>query len=514
MRVPVYDNLQTGLATTNGATVRNQDVGAIGDIGARQAAQMGQVLGNAGDALGQVALQRQALVNEADVKQADIAASNAVRDLLRNPETGFLNQRGGNAVKSYDSVAQRVDEIYQKAGDGLSNDTTRRMWDDVARRRRDDAIAQIDDHTAREQFSYAAQSSDDRMRSELDGLIASLNDPKAYAQHLATYAAESVHGAGLRGIDATEKLKGDLAQAHMSVIRDRIAAGEPTVAHTYYEAHKADIPASLRADFEGPLREAVTASTALNKADEALVLFPPVITQGFDKATINEWARKQFGDDVEGYGLFRNEIDRRESEWMTSRQAQLNTAQDAVYKRLAGRGMIEVRKSLEWQTLPPDTRNRIIGNEIAARKLGADLDSPDERIRRSATQQASAAAGNIDDAELAQMRPGEIALRFGRIPGAAELLTYRKASPGKPLIEKGVLDITLEALDLKPEGGSAGDRQKAGFVRFRLESAVLAERTRLGRDLTPAEASEVISNNLFNAIDASPSPFRGSAYRL
>ncbi len=514
MRVPVYDNLQAGLSATDNAQLRNQDVGAIGEIGARQAALTGQVLSNAGDALTQVTLQRQALVNEADVKQADIQASAAVRDLLRKPGTGFLNQHGASAVKAYDDVSKQITDIYAKAGEGLNNDDTRRMWGDVSQRRVDDALTQAEDHAGREQYVYAVQSAEDRIGNEIDGMGTSLGDQKAYDGHLATIRVESAHSAALQGIDPAEKLKTDLARAHMVVIRNKMAGNEPTVALTYYNAHKDELPEAARAEVEGQLHDAANASLALTKADQALTLFTPKTPYGgFDKVAINAWGGKEFGDNLAGFALFRDEIDRRIQDAAISQQTRLTAASDVIYGVIKTKGLTAARQTREWLELPVQVRDEIAYTASVSRAQLSGLNSADPQTRWASEAQAMSAAGNLSDADLRHMSGNEMRLRFGAVPGAFELVQHRQSSLGKPpLIPKPLVDVTLQSIGLKPNGGTAGDRARAGYMRFRLESAVLTEQARLGRTLSADETGTVINNNLMFAIDtANPDPLTHGA---
>lgn len=66
-------------------------------------------------------------VDEAKVKQAETAFLGAKQKILYDPETGYLNQRGENAVNAFQPAKEALDKAAKDATAGLTNSLQQRM---------------------------------------------------------------------------------------------------------------------------------------------------------------------------------------------------------------------------------------------------------------------------------------------------------------------------------------------------------------------------------------------------
>jgi hypothetical protein len=134
-----------------------QSGAAAGDI-ARNAGQQEQQLGRAisglGNQLAANAIDAQININEAQVKSADNALADTVREILHNPERGYINQSSKTAVDGYKSASDAVDEAVKSAGDALENDAQRQLYSAAAQRRRQQALGMIETHAAQQTKQY------------------------------------------------------------------------------------------------------------------------------------------------------------------------------------------------------------------------------------------------------------------------------------------------------------------------------------------------------------------------
>lgn len=162
----------------------------------------------AADEMARSALAAQGLKNEAEAKDADIAATRRLIELQYNPETGFMNTKGKNAVDGYRTAAEAAEKIRSEALESLKSPEAKRMADRVLASRVQSALQSMASHTGVENRNWQLGTSDSRAITELDAASLAYNDDVRFEQALKTARGEAASQGEMQGWDAaTTKLR-------------------------------------------------------------------------------------------------------------------------------------------------------------------------------------------------------------------------------------------------------------------------------------------------------------------
>lgn len=189
------------------------------DFGAQVAAagqNFAQSLDKVGQTADQIAINTQDRVNQHLANDALNMLVKQQNDLVSNPQTGYFNQEGGNAVKGYDDARDQADSIRQTVSDGLPNDAARLMFEEASRRQTMFTMEKIGDHAAQQNKIWAAQTSDARVQTSIDSSAIYYNDDKKFNQTINTIKSEADDQAAVHGwSDDVKNLKmqGDISKA-------------------------------------------------------------------------------------------------------------------------------------------------------------------------------------------------------------------------------------------------------------------------------------------------------------
>jgi hypothetical protein len=108
----------------------------------QQQQEFGNATLKAGTALSSIAADMQKDVNEAEAKTRDTN----LMDSLRGINTQYLGLQAGDAVNAKEATIKAIDQAIKDNSAGLQNDMQRKLYDQVAVRRRDMALNQIESH--------------------------------------------------------------------------------------------------------------------------------------------------------------------------------------------------------------------------------------------------------------------------------------------------------------------------------------------------------------------------------
>lgn len=188
-----------------------------------------------------VALDEVVLVNldreaTAAAKERDALVSDQIRALMYDPETGFANLRGADAVNAQKTIAERLDEINKTALDGLSPAAQRKV-DAQIRNRVASAKQSADIHTAAERRTWLDGASNARIEA---AHMDALTNPAATQASINVIRAEIRDRADRDGW-APEQTQMALEKGTSKVYADqvaRIAASNPVAAMEYMRANQ------------------------------------------------------------------------------------------------------------------------------------------------------------------------------------------------------------------------------------------------------------------------------------
>lgn len=163
-KVPIYDSFQVMPTQLPGVTQTAPDMsgivrnsGQLQEVGRAMSALGGQFASNAVDA--------QIDINEAAAKNADNALADSLREMMHNPESGYLNQTGKTAVDGFKPTREAIDTAVINAGNALENDAQRKAFTRAAHVRRQQALGMAETHAAHQTRQYNVDATGARIDS-------------------------------------------------------------------------------------------------------------------------------------------------------------------------------------------------------------------------------------------------------------------------------------------------------------------------------------------------------------
>lgn len=267
-KVPTYDNLTVQERALEAPRQTGAIEGAFIDQGSAAVAKGMQDVANTAAVIGG---NEQRLELEARAKERDNKLADAYRDLLHNPETGFLNQAGKNAIDGRKATVEALGKVEQQFLNEEMSPMERRNFVALAARRKESAMLQIDTHTSGQQRAFSINQTAARAESQVQDMSANwggYNDPAS------TYS--TAKATGLREIDNLAKLQGwdkditdgkkreFLSGAHKTVIDNMLASEKTTDAKAYFEKFGGEIDERTKDGIRKELRHGSVKSDSLN----------------------------------------------------------------------------------------------------------------------------------------------------------------------------------------------------------------------------------------------------------
>jgi hypothetical protein len=261
-RVPTYDTFQ--VAPTNLPNVQVRPVGARFDapfsegqatMAGRQLQQVGQGLTQAGSALSRIVADEMEQANQVRVNDAMNQAAKARLELTFNPENGFVNLRGENALKrpGDKSLDQEYGEKLQSQFDAiaknLGNDAQRLKFKQQADQIGLQFQASINQHIAKEYNVYQDSVDDGTIRTGQEQMALAWGDSAAIKQAQDAVRAAAVNKGtrfGLSGKAIEAAQVEALSPGHSAVIAAAVDAGNLDYAREYLKQANAELTPQAR----------------------------------------------------------------------------------------------------------------------------------------------------------------------------------------------------------------------------------------------------------------------------
>lgn len=143
-RVPTYDEFQATPQVAPAARAETSVTPQMMSVSGEQMQQVGRGMQSAGDAFSKIAVDIQKDINDAVTKEADNAAAQTISQVMGD----YMNRSGKDAVVSQDSAKKAIEDALRSSGEGLQNNMQRQMYGDVAMRRMQQSLGQINMHAA------------------------------------------------------------------------------------------------------------------------------------------------------------------------------------------------------------------------------------------------------------------------------------------------------------------------------------------------------------------------------
>lgn len=266
-RVPTYDNFQVMPDRFQPVEARAQVPGVDPS---RQMGDMGRALTAAGAKITEIEFEMQKDLDEARVKEADVALAEALRTIQHDPERGYLNTMGRTAIDQRASTTRSIRELEG----ALSKDLTpaqRDLFRQVALRRLQSALEQVDVHAARQTREYATGTAKARAEAQVPEMVTNWADPRRFAQARATGLAELDALAQTIGMDGEMKeaaRREYLTGAHQQVLENIISLDRAQDARAYFERFQGEIDPTRHDAIRKALQQVGIKGDSLNLAME------------------------------------------------------------------------------------------------------------------------------------------------------------------------------------------------------------------------------------------------------
>lgn len=165
--------------------------------------RLGAEVGQAGDILFQNAVKLRAIADETEAKEADIRLTRQLDDLQFNPQTGFLSQKGKNAVNGYQTAHAAAEQIRADVMGSVQSPAARRMLLPSAASQTQAALRNMSRHAATENTVYTTSVSTERSKALIESAgLDYTRDPEPVIRALREEAISRTEMAGLGGSDS------------------------------------------------------------------------------------------------------------------------------------------------------------------------------------------------------------------------------------------------------------------------------------------------------------------------
>jgi len=209
--------------------------------------------------------------NQVAVLDADLQNSRFTTDLLNNPTTGLLNRKGRDVNGIYDEAQTAWSQHMAQVLSGLSNDTQRAAFKNLAGHRWADTDLQLNRYISAENRRYDDETTSAWGKNETERAASSWNDPDVVSsslgiQHavLTDYARRS--GKPPEWLDDAKRQAS--STTHKAVINQMLINNQDELAQAYYKTNKSDIDAADRVALSDKLATAGVDGAAARSAQK------------------------------------------------------------------------------------------------------------------------------------------------------------------------------------------------------------------------------------------------------
>lgn len=314
-KVPQYDSPTVAATGLPDAMQRTpQRLIQTADLGPGEMLRVGNQMQAAGADFAKIATEQQATLNEATTKEGDTRQLFGQTTIMHDPNTGYLNQQGANAVAKdeegktpADKAIEALQVNRQKIMDGMQNDAQRQMFKQVSDQRIAAATVAIREHESRQLEVYEQAASQARANASKDLAIKSYtpgadeNSPAntLYRQGITAQHIELENQADMKGItdpalrDQYIKYgpdgKSGMASAYVGVVTNLLSQNNTQGAQQYFDRIKEQLPADMQDTLQGHLKAADTADRGLKTALDVKAATPDI---GEQEDTLDQMFRE------------------------------------------------------------------------------------------------------------------------------------------------------------------------------------------------------------------------------
>lgn len=220
--------------------------------------------------LGEIAGQERAKADRTAVLDSRNQLDKAETDILYNPQTGALNQKGKNAFGLPEPTLKSFDETVSTISGTLSSKEQKDAFTQLAAQRRVDVDRQLQRHVFGEMRTYSDEQNKASLASTLNNVAQFSADPARVQQEMQFGLAVIMSDTETHGQDGTyQKLRIDAwkSSVHETVLNKLMNENAVTVSD-YLEANKADMLPADVTKMEKTLKPLATKQIGMDTALE------------------------------------------------------------------------------------------------------------------------------------------------------------------------------------------------------------------------------------------------------
>ena len=307
-RVPTYDNFQATPTSLPQTRIAAPD---MPDVAGQQTQQMSRSMAQAGQALGQIALDVQQQANQLRVDDALNQAKEAALRLTYDKDKGFTSLKGINALDRpdgkplADEYGDNLKSQFSQIAGTLGNDAQRQAFalhsNDILTSFHGQAIQ----HEAQEFKTYALSTSEGIQSTALREIGLNWNNPDTVNSAVERIRAETYRQAQLLGKSAEwqeAQARKLTSNAHKVALLSALEQNDPSYADSYLKRYSGQMDADDILAVRGHITKEMDSRVGVGAAADVIGKMQPRIQvseaeRAFNIAVGTESRGRQFGDD-------------------------------------------------------------------------------------------------------------------------------------------------------------------------------------------------------------------------
>jgi len=263
MVIQVTETTQTLRPAPNAYQRSTATAAAFGANEATGLQQAGQGIQRGVAAIGAEIEKNRAIENEARAKELDSQFGNEARDLLFNPQTGYFQKRGRDAVEAQKEASEAIDKLREKYEAMASEGDQRTILSSVLKQRGERALDSVIKHAGNERLIWSQSAGEARAKTALNDAAAYFNDPQRVKLEQARGESEIATANAHLGPDVVnQKLAAYRSDLHRGVLA-QLMVDDPLKAQSYFDANVAQFDGGTQTVLRAQLKEATENRKAL-----------------------------------------------------------------------------------------------------------------------------------------------------------------------------------------------------------------------------------------------------------
>ena len=288
--VPTYDVPQVAPAGAPNVQLQGLSPRQLmqGEIAGHEQEQAGQNVENLGIQGMDASAKENMMANQVRVDSALNDVRAAQQKLTYDPQTGYLSQKGAQAIQPngqgqglQDQYGNKLSDAINTASAGLANDAQRQVFQKQAAQLSTAFDGQIQSHVLTEYKNFGLQTQQGTIDLAADAAEKNWSNPDAIDTQIASVKAAVWKMGQIEGAPANliaAKTEQQTSAIHAKVIDTALQNNNPQYAQQYIQKYKADMTAGDLLKVQGLITSDMNARVATSVAQSAMTAFSGAIS--------------------------------------------------------------------------------------------------------------------------------------------------------------------------------------------------------------------------------------------